>query len=291
MVNDYRTAWVLLILLCTGCNAFAPFDQPSGDVAVLSAARACFDLGDFQCAAEKYRILELSTSSTITNQAYSEDAFEILAQNGVTFAVFMEIVLASNGNAGTLITQLAGVLRTNAATNPLRTALYPVRTALFGAYQKSLKITDDRSRGLLKFITATTLLAEILGEDANGVDTTKNTGKLLQSDLVADPTTCLASAGIAPWTGCTVPTGASIVDGTVAINLTTATTLTGIPNLEMILAASSEMQSGLLLMTSAAGIGSAAATLVNRILAQTIGVPVGSPLFRYTLLKVGIGTN
>lgn len=297
MVKYYRTVLVPFVFIAAGCNAFAPFDSPSGDVAILAAARACFDLGDFQCAANKYHTLQLSPVASTRDQAYSEDAFEILAQNGVTFAVFMKAILNSNGNAGTLITKLAGVLRTNTPTNPLGAANYPTRIALFGAYQKSLSMTPGRSRGLMQFITALTLMAEILGEDATGIDAINKTGILLQSDIVLNPTTCKASQGsiISPdFTGCGVPVGANIVDGAAPITLSNATVseMSAPPSLQMILAAANEVQAGLAEMTSSGGIGSASNSLVTSILAQAIGAPVaGSPIFRYTFLTLGIGAT
>ncbi|MEO5971284.1 MAG: hypothetical protein ABIQ95_15265 [Bdellovibrionia bacterium] len=294
MVKYYRAVLVPFILISTGCNAFAPFDSPSGDVQVLAAARACFDQGDFQCAADKYHTLELSTSITTLNQAYSEDAFEILAKNGITFSVFMTSVIDSGGDAGALITKLAGVLRTNGVTNPLVATGYPTRAALFEAYQKSLKMTPGRSRGLITFITATTLMAEILAEDATGIDSVKKVGKLQQSDIVTNPTICVASNGNPPWTGCNAPAAATISDGT-AITLSTATAsdLAAAPTLHMILAAASEIQSGLSMLTSSGGIGSASGTLATSILGQAIGVPpgTGSAAFRYTLISLGMGTK
>jgi hypothetical protein len=293
MVKYYWAVLVPFVLISAGCNTFAPLDSPSGDVQILAAARACFDQGDFQCAADKYHILELSTSVTTLNQAYSEDAFEILAKNGITFSVFITSVIDSGGDAGALITKLAGVLRTNGVTNPLVATNYPTRAALFEAYQKSLKMTAGRSRGLITFITATTLMAEILAEDATGIDTTKKVGKLQQSDIVENPTTCLASSGNPPWTGCTPPAGHNIIDGSTPITLSTATAadFTAAPSLQMILAAASEIQSGLSMMTSSGGIGSASGSLATSILSQTIGTPADSPLFRYTLISLGIGTK
>jgi hypothetical protein len=202
----------------------------------------------------------------------------------------MEAVLNSGGNSGTLVTKLAGILRTNSATNPLVTSPYPTRTAIFGAYQKSLKMSTGRSKGLIKFITATALMAELLAEDATGIDTTNKVGILQKSDIVSNPTTCVDTAGI---TGCLAPTGATLSDGTSAIDLTTATTadLATPPNLQMILAASSEIQSGISMMTSTGGLASASATFASGILNQTIGTPAGSPIFRYTLLTLGIGAE
>jgi len=299
MVKLYRTILIPFVLIGTGCNAFTSLDTPSGDVAILAAARACFDLGDFQCAADRYRTLELSTSTAILNQAYSEDAFEILAQNGITFAVFMSTVLASGTDAGALVTQLAGTLRTSATTNPLIVTTtsptsYPTRAALFGAYQKSLKMEPGRSQGLIKFITATTLMAEILAEDAS-VDTTNNVGKLKQTNLVSDVTACKLSQGIPtiaqPTTGCEPPAGATLIDGATAITLSTATSLTTAPSLQMILATAGEIQSGINAMSSSGGISSATSSLASGILGQVIGTPAGSPLFRYTLINLKIGAE
>ncbi len=149
----------------------------------------------------------------------------------------------------------------------------------------------------MQFITAITLMAEILGEDATGIDAINKVGILLQSDIVLDPTTCIASQGsiISPdFTGCGVPVGANIVDGSTPIALSTATVadMSTPPSLQMILAAATEVQAGLTEMTSSGGIGSASSSLATSLLGQAIGAPIaGSPLFRYTFLTLGIGAT
>ena len=47
--SNYRQSVILgfIALLNSGCNLFGGIDTPSGDAQLLSAARACFDQGDF----------------------------------------------------------------------------------------------------------------------------------------------------------------------------------------------------------------------------------------------------
>ena len=48
-------AGLAIPLVLQGCvNIFDPLDSPSGEAQLLSAARACFDDGDFACAREFY---------------------------------------------------------------------------------------------------------------------------------------------------------------------------------------------------------------------------------------------
>ena len=61
-----------------GCNLYATLDKPSGDLQILSRARACFDKADFACAREYYAKL----SSSYDDVRASEEAFMILAENG-----------------------------------------------------------------------------------------------------------------------------------------------------------------------------------------------------------------
>jgi hypothetical protein len=69
-------AWSAAALAAlSGCNVFSVLDSPSGDAQLISAARACFDQGDFACARDNYS--KLSDSSADIRA--SEEAFLALA--------------------------------------------------------------------------------------------------------------------------------------------------------------------------------------------------------------------
>ena len=266
----------LLCIFLTGCNLYNSLDKPSGDTQILSAARACFDRGDFTCSANYYNQL----SSSLSDQANSETAFEILAQNGSGSSVFMDSVLSGTTNGGKLVTTLAEYLTATASQS--------TRMALFRAYQKTLLISDTKTQGLIRFITATALLSEVLAEDAGQL------GKLTQSDLVTNPTTCLASAPLYNSPSCGVPTGKKITTGTNTFSLPTATdsNISGSPTLILINAAFSEINAGLSQLGATGSIGSSAQSLATIFTAQPNLLSPGSqdsPAYRALLISNGIG--
>src|SRR4051794_31520633 len=114
--------------MLSGCNFFSPLDKPSGDEQLLAAARACFDHGDYECASKYYGEL----SSSASDQAVSETAFELLAQSGATSSVFIKAVLDGDGNGGKIVTKLANSLISSAGQTS--------RLNIVHAYQKYAQI-------------------------------------------------------------------------------------------------------------------------------------------------------
>ncbi|MFZ9596665.1 MAG: hypothetical protein ACO3A2_11390 [Bdellovibrionia bacterium] len=287
--------WTLLTL--SGCNLYESMDSPTGEKQLLSAARACFNLGDFTCALKYYQALtsSSSTSTATSDQAYSEVAFQTLEELGITISVFMGAVLEGNGSAGSLINQLAGHLRTTSSTNPLPSGNYAIRKKIFQAYQKSLRIQASKTQGLIKFMTASSLMAAILAEDASGVNDEKNRGKLLRTDLVQDPDVCLNTpTPLTETTACGAPAGKTITTGGVtSINLTQAdeSWLNGAPSLQMLLAATNEIQAGVSALSVSGGLGSSGNSLADSIISNvnSHAIDTAPHMFRYTLLSLGIG--
>jgi hypothetical protein len=222
-------------------------------------------------------------------------AFQALDELGITLSVFMGAVLEGNANAGTLINHLAGHLRTSSSTNPVPSGNYLIRKKVFQAYQHSTRIQSTKNRGLLRFITASAFMASILAEDASGVDSAKNTGKLLQSDLVADPAACLASSP--PYASCGAPVGKTIIPGATAITLsqTDQSWLSGPPSLQMLFAATQEIQQGISELSAIGGLGASGNSLASSILSSVSNDPTllntAPEAFRYTLISIGIGEN
>jgi len=257
-----------------GCNPLSVVDPPFGDSQILSKARGCFDRGDFVCATQYYAKLSGGAGDT----GNSESAFELLAQYGVTSTVLMTAVTGGGSSGGKIITSLGGTLTTAAPAG--QTA----RLAFFHAYQKSLVIADPKTKGLIRFLTALALTSELLAENA------RTSGKIKQTDLVVDPTTCAASAPLYISAGCAAPTGGTLITGT-TVTLTTATDtdMSGTPTLYMINAAIGEISAGLSQMGSSSSLGSSSSAFSSALIAIALVPGTDSPAYRATLVGNGIG--
>lgn len=168
--------------LLAQCNLFAPFDSPSGDAQLLSAARACFDRGDMDCAREYYA----QVSGNERDAALAEQAFAVLDGQGATMAAFIQAFADSNDTGGIKLTKLANSLTENAG--PLK------RAAIFKAFKTHAQIENQELAGLVQFITSISLAAEILAETA---DETGLTNEVEPSDIVQDAAGCLGAICLA----------------------------------------------------------------------------------------------
>ena len=270
------------LMLLSGCNAFTSLDAPTGDPQILSAARACFNAGNFTCATSYY--LQLSTTAYRDTQN-TELAYDILAQKGITAPVFISAVLSNGGNFGGLITQLAGQLSYHASrTN---------RLALFQAYQYALVIQNTQAQQVMRFITALALVAEIFSEN------TVTPGNYKQSDLVTNPAGCssasLLTVATTPAT-CAIPATSTMITGLNFGVLSTAgaSSFAGAaPTLYMINACISEIANTANSLSSGL-LGSSASDLATTITSQLSTYPIVSypSVFLYLLLKqLGIGNT
>jgi hypothetical protein len=277
-----KTGIALISIFVSGCNLFGGLDKPSGDTQVLSAARACFDQGNFECSSKYYSQLSPSAS----DQGFSESAFELLAQTGITVSDFMDAVISGESNAGKLITRLSNGIVPSAGES--------TRLAIFQAYKKISSIQDTRTKGLIRFVTSISLMAAILAEDAGA------TGTLQRIDLVKDPTLCLNSTPVFTPTltisGCDRPTGKKIISGSTVISLPTATDqqISGSPSLQMINAAVNEIDHAIIEMDTIGDLGSSSSKFTSDILSVSsyaIDGSTDSPLYRKMLIQYDIGTN
>ncbi len=257
----------------SGCNAFSFADSPSGDSQILSAARACFDAGNYTCAGTYYGQL----SSASSDQGTSETAFEVLAQNGLTSAVFMNAILSGTITGGKLVTKMSNAISSNS------TATQSARLAILHSYQAASTISETRLKGLVQFMTALTLAAEILAESAS------KAGTLKQSDLVTNPTLCLSS----PILGCTapsslLPTGSTSIG---ALQNATDAQFTGSANLYMLNSAISALDQGLTNMQTTGSLGTSTSTFTQILLvsAQLLVANSDSPGYRAVLISQSIG--
>jgi hypothetical protein len=154
---------------------FAFIDSPGNDAQYLSAARACFDKGDIECARENYEEI-----SSLTDQIRAEQAFSILEEAGAGFEFFLDSLGSGQGASG--ITAFANGLIDGAGMEK--------RLQIFEAFQYVDEIENTELRGLVRFISGVALMAELLAEGA-GI----NDGDRLEpEDLVTDPATCTTNA-------------------------------------------------------------------------------------------------
>lgn len=259
----------LLLAALGGCNLFDPFDSPTGDTQLLSAARACFDRGDIACAKDLYSQL----SSSQSDVANSETAFAILDENGADMAAFMGAFGGGAGGQG--ITKLANALIAKGTGSTLR-------NNILGAYQKVNSISDTNLKGLVRFVAGITLLAEVMAEGAGT--------SFDADDVVATPSACKAASSVTACAGlaaCGVGDN-GIDDGGSAVNINSDTAL-GSPSLEMVdniitninNALSNEIGAGGSIADGAKGFAAAL---------DLITPATGSgDCYRYTLLQQGVG--
>ena len=149
-----RYLFLLFSLLLSGCNLYSSMDSPSGDVQVLSAARACFDKGDYTCASSYYAKL----STTFSDQENSELALLNLDQVGASAGTFLSAVVNGSGNAGSLITSLANGLNTFYTAqllNPNGSRKgAATRLVIFHAYLTASAIQNPKLQGLIRFVSS-----------------------------------------------------------------------------------------------------------------------------------------
>lgn len=263
-------------LALTGCNPFALVDTPSGDTQVLAAARACFDKGDFTCASKYYGQL----SSVASDSTNSEGAFQALAQNGATMGAFMNAAVNGGTSGGKFLTQLANSLASGAGQTR--------RLAIFHAYQRWDSISDTSLKNLVRFLTAASLLAEILAEDAG------TNGLFETTDWVTTPTTCLTKSGtLYVDAACLPPSGKAITAGAVvSLSSTTAdSVMTGSPTLGMINGALQEVNNGLSNISLTGGIGSTTQSFANQVLNNNAITTTDNGAFRGFLLSLDLGVQ
>jgi hypothetical protein len=271
-VNKRHSPVLLLALMLTGCNFYDFLDNPSGDTQLLSAARACFDQGDFTCSSNYYSQI----SSSTTDQAAAEQAFLILSQNGASMSTFMTAAVSDSSSGGKFVTRLAkGLATANRGTT--------ARVNLFQAFKKVNSIQGTQVQGLVRFITASAFLGEILAENSATL------GTFLKTDLVTDPTTCAASS--ADLTGCNAPSSNVFTSGT-TLSLSTATDTdisVAAPTLHMVVAAVNEIQTGINQMGATGTLGNSTGTFASNISDSSALISTSPAGFRRLLITLELG--
>jgi hypothetical protein len=272
---------VLVLLSCSSCiNLFGFADQPGDDAQYLSAARACFDQGDLECARKYYNLL----SSAYADQRQSGLAYTILDENGAGMGEFLKAFAKGEGAGG--LNKLANALAPHAGLN--------LRLALFSAFQKVSAngedlIADINIRGLTRFVTAVAVAAEILAE------ATDTDGLLQKTDIASGgAATCSNTACAGGNAACNAPGGSVLQSTDNVTDLTSADTTNGSmgatnPELGMLNAALQQAVNALNNELSVSGAFSSDALATFTSLGS-IGIAInGGQCYRYKLISVGVG--
>jgi hypothetical protein len=285
IIQFFKKYFLFLFLLTPlngmiSCNIFSPVDPPAGDAQLLSAARSCFNQGNFDCAKKYYGQL----SSNQSDEGNTEETLAVLAQLGLTADAFFSAIADHSGNFGSIIIPLINSFGSNVGQS--------VRLKIFQAYQNHTAIIDTQLSALVRFMTSIGLLAELFAEDAS------IPGNFQLTDFVLSPTRCAAATlnilDISSLSNCAKPSGKKIIDGT---NLTLATatsvTMSGNPTLYMINAALLEIYNSSTQIGASGSFGSSSVSQTNTILQKAsgtnglpsaIGTGTDSPLYRQILI-------
>lgn len=272
----------LLSFGLSGCpNVLSVVDSPDGDAQLLSAARACFDEGDLECARNHYNQL----SRDYEDIQKSELAYAILDENGAGMSAF--IAAFGKGNGGDGLTKLANAIAAKGA-NATR------RLNLLSAYQKAEtsagnQISDQNIRGLVRFISGIAIAAEILAETVNANGNTT----LDASDLVASVSGCLS---VHSGANCNKNAGINVIDdGSAAYNLNDSnisTLLSSTANMAMLHAAVNAVYSALTNDLSASGKFTNTLSFVQTL--NNLGgasSALASQIYRYTMISNSVGAR
>jgi hypothetical protein len=279
---------VTSLIFLSGClNIFSGLDSPSGDPQVYSAGRSCLDQGNYSCALAEFKALSSSSSD---NQA-ADSAFTILAQNGAGSGVLIQ-------NFGTGVNNVGAAFNSFVADFP--NASTTLRASIYTAYQQVQNMTPNTPlRGLVRFVSATAFLAEVLAEGAS------TTGTLKQMDIAVSPSACLnlgvfgcSIGGACSGTGATGKfisgpgkfSSAGLDD---YISSPTNVAIAGpVPTFDMISGAVSSILNSLAAneLNGTGSFGGTTLAFVNTLSGFAINTsPTDSPCFRYGLLSLGVG--
>lgn len=278
-----RQPWVLLAFLLgmvtTSCNLFSPFDRPTNDEQNLSYARACFDQGDYDCARDHYA--ELSGTS-YADIKISETAFTIFDEEGADIGAV--VGGAAKGDYGKIFTAIANrMLETGDGATEAR------RIRIFNAFRTAKDIGNPQLQGLVRFMGAAALAAQLLGEDA------VNFGQSAVTEaLIADnPSSCSGNAEIvvcAPGNIATCLKTGTLLTVVAPVDLwaTVPPVMTGAPTLDMVKDAMNQVNQGLVAIGVGGSLGTSMTAFGNALSAFSLAVE-GADCFRYTMLAQKVG--
>ena len=194
-----------------GCNVFKSIDHPSTDAQYRSAAEACLDQGDIQCAESNlaklssneqdvklsltaylgmmevgvtpatlmkslYDVLVKNDKSTNINTLRSQPSSPLDALNLTPYVVSAGCTLAQKNSYGTLITAVTKLI--NTPTQAQRVTLF--ENTVSNGYQ----ISSPSLNAYVRFLSLLTFTAHLLAENQ------AHPHQFKQSDLVTDPNQC-----------------------------------------------------------------------------------------------------
>jgi hypothetical protein len=260
---------VLLILptfFLTSCNIYDPFDGPSGDEQILSAARACLDQGDIQCAKDNYAKL---SGTKYSDTATAENVFAMLQEQGASMGAFIKAI--NGGDVGAGMTLMAEELASGAGLSK--------RQAILAAWKQNSSIQSTNMKNLVRFVSSFALVAEILAESSTG-----NT--LHKTDIA--PQACQDPQGA----GCASCTNARNLSDVATVSVDASTTYTGTTNLGELNGAIVEAQSALTAIGGAGSFSSGALNFVTQLTGTAGGgtnVAAVANCYRKELLTLNVG--
>jgi len=223
--------------LSSGCNLLGWLDSPGTDEARLSAARGCFDAGDFECARTHYEAL----SSDYEDIRTAELIYLTLEEEGAGFGTFLKTIIGGGTSPGALVNTLANEL---ALLEPGEAK----RNRLVSALVQADGISTAGLRGFTRFLVSMTLFAELLAE-ISGDDTIIDA-----SDLASSPESC-ASSDCVLDSDCSQPTngGLSTEGATATLDIIAMETLDGEASIAMVNAVIAQLNASLTEMGASGG--------------------------------------
>jgi hypothetical protein len=261
--------FVAVASMANSCNLWSGLDSPSGDAQLLSAARGCFDRGDYTCATEYYQALSNSQADVKT----SETILMQLAQNGFLSISDLVASLGSGRGNGTTIVNIANKLVVRGNTTGAN------RTTIQSLYTQAETITETNLKGYTKFMVAFAMLTQTLASAAGG------DGLITDSDF-SSSSSCRTNGSCA---GGDCAQGSSLLgtvasDGTLS-NISTSTGWNTSPSLKKINEAANGVKAGLQDMGASTDDG------VFQSINALSGVPAADGCFRQLILQTLFGSN
>jgi hypothetical protein len=214
-VNYFQKfTWIIFLISMFGCNVFKSIDHPSTDAQYRSAAEACLDQGDIQCAESNlaklssneqdvklsltaylgmmevgvtpatlmkslYDALVKNDKSTNVKTLRSQPSYPFETLNITPFATSAACTKAQQNSYGILITAVTKLI--NTPTQAQRVTLF--ENTVSNGYQ----ISSSSLNAYVRFLSLITFTAHLLAEGQ------KDPHQFKQSDLVASPSDCVGN--------------------------------------------------------------------------------------------------
>jgi hypothetical protein len=232
--TNLRIVLTLIIFspLLNSCNLFGKIDDPSGDEQILALARSCLNNNDFACAQEAYGKL----SADYNDIKITEQGITTLAENGLFSIQDLITVLGTNTGSGSSIRLLAELVASRGKANAANRAI--IQTV----FASAAGIANSNKKAYLKFLSATAMFANTLGEAA-GADFS-----ISKNELSSDGTACAASATCIAVGSCAIGTS-SIGTLSATVDLNTASDWTGAILVDHLAEAGSEASDAIVILT------------------------------------------